>query len=245
MKPGRFAVGVGVGVGAALAARHFAPALGSVTPLAMRVAPTFSGIGTPGHVALTFDDGPDPASTPQFLAVLDELNIKATFFMLGSMVRQAPTLAAEVAAAGHEIAVHADDHTSMLKRSTQSAIDNVRRAHGDIAEITGTEPRFFRPPYGLCSWGALRAAHECGLQTVLWTAWGRDWRANATADTVVADLLKGQLDGGTMLLHDSDCTSAPLSWRNTIAALPPLVDVLREQALVVGPLRDHGLTAVA
>jgi peptidoglycan/xylan/chitin deacetylase (PgdA/CDA1 family) len=178
-------------------------------------------------VALTFDDGPDPASTPQFLAVLDELNIKATFFMLGSMVRQAPTLAAEVAAAGHEIAVHADDHTSMLKRSTQSAIDNVRRAHGDIAEITGTEPRFFRPPYGLCSWGALRAARECGLQTVLWTAWGRDWRANATPDTVVADLLKGQLDGGTMLLHDSDCTSAPLSWRNTIAALPLLVDVLR------------------
>lgn len=245
MKPGRFLLGVGVGAGGALLARHAAPILGSVTPVARRVAPTFSGVGLPGHVALTFDDGPDPASTPKFLSLLDELGISATFFMLGSMARRAPSLAADVAAAGHEIAVHGDEHVSMLRRSSAAAYDDVRRAHDDIVDITGTEPRFFRPPYGQCSWGALRAAKRCGLQTVLWTAWGRDWRATATPETVVHDILKGHLDGGTMLLHDSDCTSAPLSWHSTIGALPVLAETLAGRGLQVGPLRDHGLATVA
>lgn len=245
MKPGRFLLGVGVGAGGALFARHAAPILGSVTPVARRVAPTFSGVGTPGHVALTFDDGPDPASTPKFLTLLDELGITATFFMLGSMARRAPSLAADVAAAGHEIAVHGDQHVSMLRRSAAAAYEDVRRAQDDIVDITGSEPRFFRPPYGQCSWGALRAAKRCGLQTVLWTAWGRDWRANATPDSVVEDILKGHLDGGTMLLHDSDCTSAPLSWHSTIGALPMLAASLQGLGLRIGPLRDHGLASVA
>lgn len=245
MKVGRLALGFGAGVSVALVARHAAPLLASVTPVARRVAPAFSGVGRPGHVALTFDDGPDPASTPRFLSVLDELGVQATFFMLGSMARRAPSLTAEVVAAGHEIAVHGDEHVSMLRRSSRAAHDDVRRALDDISAITGATPRFFRPPYGQCSRGALRAASDCGLQTVLWTAWGRDWRSAATPESVVTDLMRGYLDGGTMLLHDSDCTSAPLSWRSTIGALPVLVDRLVSQGLEVGTLADHGLPLVA
>ncbi|MFZ4515292.1 MAG: polysaccharide deacetylase family protein [Acidimicrobiia bacterium] len=239
MKAGQFLIGAGVGFGAALAVRHAAPVLASVTPIARRVVPTLSGVGRGGHVALTFDDGPDPASTPKFLEVLDAYNVSATFFMLGSMTRRAPSLAAEIAAAGHEIAVHGDEHISMLRRTTRAAIDDVRRAHNDIAELTGTQPRFFRPPYGQLSRGALKAADACGLQTVLWTAWGRDWRAAATPDTVLADLERGTLDGGTVLLHDSDCTSAPLAWRSALGALPDLMTMCAQRGLVVGPLRDH------
>ena len=65
----------------------------------------------------TFDDGPDPQSTPEFLAVLDELGWRATFFMLGDMVRRSPSIAREVAAAGHEVAVHGDLHRNMLWRT--------------------------------------------------------------------------------------------------------------------------------
>ena len=82
----------------------------------MRVAPSLAGIGRPDHVALTFDDGPDPASTPLFLTELDRLGWKATFFLLGCMVRQAPSLAAELVAASHEVAVHGDRHDSHLRR---------------------------------------------------------------------------------------------------------------------------------
>lgn len=245
MRTRQLLLGAGIGASAVVLARHAAPILGSVTPVARRFAPTFSGVGTPGHVALTFDDGPDPASTPKFLEVLDDLGVTATFFMLGSMARRAPALAAEVAAAGHDVAVHGDEHISMLLRSSRSALDDVRRAHEDIAAITGSEPVFFRPPYGHCSRGSLRAAQECGLQTVLWTAWGRDWRASATPTSVVGDLQRGLLDGGTMLLHDSDCTSAPLSWRSTLGALPELIGELQGQGLAVGSLREHGLLVAA
>lgn len=243
MNARRAIAGMGLGVGTALLVRHAAPVLASVTPLAMRVVPTLLGVGRSGHVALTFDDGPDPASTPKFLEALDALGVHATFFMLGSMTRRAPSLAADVAAAGHEIAVHGDTHVSMLRRTSRAALDDVRRAHADIAEITGTAPRFFRPPYGKLSHGALAAAKACGLQAVLWTAWGRDWRAAATPASVLSDLQRGVLDGGTMLLHDSDCTSDALAWRSALGALPALIDVCRGQGLEVGPLRDHFIEA--
>src|SRR3954452_11572119 len=91
-----------LGASAALVA-HAAPALTNVDIVRRRLFPGLSGTGTPGHVALTFDDGPQRDSTPAFLEALDRLGWRATFFMLGSMVERAPELAAEVAAAGHEV----------------------------------------------------------------------------------------------------------------------------------------------
>jgi peptidoglycan-N-acetylglucosamine deacetylase len=80
---------------------------------------------------------------------------------------------------------------------------------------------------------------------VLWTAWGRDWRAEATPGSVVADVARGVVPGGTVLLHDSDCTSADASWRITVAALPLLAELFADHDLEVGPLRDHGLAPTA
>jgi peptidoglycan/xylan/chitin deacetylase (PgdA/CDA1 family) len=91
------------------------------------------------------------------------------------------------------------------------------------------------------SGGSLAAAHRLGLRTVLWTTWGRDWRAEATPETVVADVVDGLKPGATVLLHDSDCTSAPGSWKATLGALPGLAEVFARRRLVVGPLGDHGL----
>jgi peptidoglycan-N-acetylglucosamine deacetylase len=74
---------------------------------------------------------------------------------------------------------------------------------------------------------------------VLWTAWGRDWETKATQQPVfdtVNDRLGG---GGTVLLHDSDCTSAPDSWRRTLGALPRLLDEIERRKLRVGPLGEH------
>jgi hypothetical protein len=75
---------------------------------------------------------------------------------------------------------------------------------------------------------------------VLWTAWGRDWTAEATAGSVLRCVTSGAVDGGTVLLHDSDCTSAPGSWRATCEALPALLDWCRQRSLRVGPLSEHG-----
>jgi peptidoglycan/xylan/chitin deacetylase (PgdA/CDA1 family) len=190
---------------------------------------------------LTFDDGPDPGSTPQFLDVLDSLGLHATFFMLGDMARRAPGLAAEVAAAGHEIGVHGDTHRSQLRLAPRTVAADIERARDAVAHATGTAPEWFRPPYGTLSLGGVRGARRAGLRPVLWTAWGRDWRAEATADSVVADVLHGYVDGGTVLLHDSDCTSAPECWHSALGALPRLADELHARSLRVGPVGEHGI----
>jgi peptidoglycan/xylan/chitin deacetylase (PgdA/CDA1 family) len=193
------------------------------------------------HVALTFDDGPDPASTPAILDELERLDWRATFFLLGSMVRRAPSLAAELATRGHEVAVHGDEHRSHLQRSPSAVRNDVTRARDSIADATGVAPTWFRPPYGALSAGSLVAAHRLGLRPVLWTTWGRDWRAEATGPTVVADVLGDLTPGATVLLHDSDCTSAPQSWRSTLAALPALAEAFAGRGLAVGPLGEHGI----
>jgi len=84
-------------------------------------------------------------------------------------------------------------------------------------------------------------ARREGMRVVLWTSWGRDWRAAATPESVVADVaVSGHGDGGaTVLLHDSDMSSSAGSWRTTLAALPLLAERFASAGLDVGPLRDH------
>jgi hypothetical protein len=76
---------------------------------------------------------------------------------------------------------------------------------------------------------------------VLWSAWGQDWTSVATPESVFRLVARDLRGGGTVLLHDSDCTSKPRSWRSTLGALPLLLDHCAEQGWRVGPLRDHGL----
>jgi peptidoglycan/xylan/chitin deacetylase (PgdA/CDA1 family) len=236
----RRAATASIALGAAAAA-HLAPALLTLGPVRVRAAPGLAGIGRPDHFAMTFDDGPDLTSTPAVLDALDRLGWKATFFLLGSMVRTAGSLPAGIVAEGHEVAVHGDRHRSHLWRTLPGAVADVRRARDAVVAATGVEPRWFRPPYGTLSAPALAAGRRAGLRTVLWTAWGRDWREQATPESIVDDVVAGWRPGATVLLHDSDCTSAPGSWKRTVDALPRLADAFAARGLTVGPLRDHGL----
>jgi len=229
------------GASAAFAA-HAAPALSNVDVIRRRLLPGLSGVGTPGHVAVTFDDGPQPESTPAFLEALDRLGWKATFFMLGSMVDRSPGLAAEVAAAGHEIAVHGYTHRSEMFRTPGAIDDDLARAVGSVSAATDRTLRWFRPPYGTLSAGGVRAARRQRLRTVLWSTWGRDWRGQATPATVVDDVAQFLGPGATVLLHDSDCTSAPGAWRSALGALEPLAELFAARGLEPGPLGDPGLT---
>jgi peptidoglycan/xylan/chitin deacetylase (PgdA/CDA1 family) len=216
-----------------------------VSPLGVRLTPGLVGVGRRGHVALTFDDGPDPASTPEFLEALDGLGWHATFFMLGEMTRRDPGLAKEVAARGHEVGVHGDVHGNMLRRTPRHTRDDIGRAFDAIADATGVVPEWFRPPFGISSYASLREARRLGMTTVLWTTWGRDWRRESTPESVVADVTRRYVDGGTVLLHDSDCTSYPESWRSALGALPRLADEFAARSLTVGPVGEHGIGARA
>ncbi|MFI0723534.1 polysaccharide deacetylase family protein [Streptomyces sp. NPDC021224] len=229
----------------ALLAVHAGPALSTFGPLRNRLMPRLSGRGRPDDVALTFDDGPDHLSTPHFLRLLDARGVRATFFLLGSMAVRSPGLVTEMAEAGHEIAVHGWSHRPALLHRPRAAYDELARARDLLGRLTGRPPRLYRPPYGIMTAGTYAACRRLELTPVLWTAWGEDWRRRATPQSVLDTVLADLRGGGTVLLHDSDCTSATGSWRTTLAALPGLLDHCRERGLTVGPLRGHGALPVA
>jgi peptidoglycan/xylan/chitin deacetylase (PgdA/CDA1 family) len=224
-----------------LAVTHAGPGVTALGPVRQRFFPRLSGLGRADHVALTFDDGPDPAWTPAFLEVLAKWQVRATFFMLGSMAAREPGLAAEVAGAGHEVAVHGWAHRYTVLRGPRAVADDLARATDAVAGATGVQPRLYRPPYGVLSAGALAAARRLGLTPVLWTCWGREWTPGSTPRSVFTTLTRHLAGGATVLLHDSDCTSPPGSAAAALGALPLLLEECAIRGLGAGPVAEHGL----
>jgi peptidoglycan/xylan/chitin deacetylase (PgdA/CDA1 family) len=235
------AAGVVAGVVGGVAVVQAGPGIAGLAPVRNALFPALSGPGWPDHVALTFDDGPDQATTPLFLEALRAAGTRATFFLLGSRVAMMPRLAAELVAAGHEVGVHGWEHRYLPLRGPLATYDDLARTVDTIAAATGVAPALFRPAYGVLSGPALVAARRLSLSTVLWSNWGREWRPGATPEMVFATLTADLDGGGTVLLHDSDCTSPAGSALAALGALPMLLDECERRRLRVGPLGEHGL----
>ncbi|MBY8879701.1 polysaccharide deacetylase family protein [Actinacidiphila acidipaludis] len=223
------------------AAAHIVPAGAWLDGPRRALMPSLAGLGDPHHVALTFDDGPDPASTPAFLDALEGLGVRATFFVLGERLARHRALGAEIAARGHELGTHGWTHGRPWWPDPRGEIRGLRRAAHGVREAAGTSAVWYRPPYGVLTGDRLLAARRCGLRPVLWSVWGRDWTADATAASVLHTVGRGLTGGATVLLHDSDRHSAPGCWRATLGALPALVARCRERGWAVGPLGEHGV----
>ena len=188
---------------------------------------TCSGSG----YALTFDDGPHPLGTPAVLDVLAGHRVGATFFLVGEQVRRNPTLAREIVAAGHGIGLHCDRHRSQLRLTPGQVRADIARAQDTIEQATDRTIRLYRPPYGVLNASALRCARERHWRTLLWSHFGRDWKASATPESIAALLTDGAGAGSVLLLHDADDYSAPGSWRRTAAALPRVIETLAARGL--------------
>jgi peptidoglycan/xylan/chitin deacetylase (PgdA/CDA1 family) len=242
MRPAALAGAVAAGLAGAAVAAYALPAAASLPALRRQLAPALAGRGRADHVALTLDDGPDPLSTPHFLRLLAGRDLRASFFLLGSMVSHSPGLAKEMVAAGHEIGLHGYHHRCLLLRGPRDTYADLARGRDTVEAATGVELRWFRPPYGVLTTATLIATRRLGLTPVLWTAWGRDWSGRATPSSVERIVRADLRGGGTILLHDSDCTSAPGSWHSTLGALPRLLDHCARRGWAVGPLAEHGIS---
>jgi peptidoglycan/xylan/chitin deacetylase (PgdA/CDA1 family) len=196
------------------------PAFAAAHSLDLRVDPAI--------VAITFDDGPHPEGTPAVLETLAARGATATFFLVGEQVRAHPDVARAVAEAGHEIAMHGDRHTLLLRRRAHELALDFDRASATIEEVTGRTPALYRPPYGIFSAAGLRLARARGWRPLLWSTWGRDWERRATPASIARRATRGLRAGDVVLLHDSDAYSSADSWRSTAAALPSVLDAVAD-----------------
>jgi peptidoglycan/xylan/chitin deacetylase (PgdA/CDA1 family) len=218
----------------AVAAGWSLPALAPLSPRLSGALAVRTRIET--GVALTFDDGPHPLGTPAILEILAAAGVHATFFMVGEQILKAPSVAAEVVAAGHAVAVHGHRHRNLLRLSPAAVATDFDRARDVIGDVTGRDATLHRPPYGIYSWPALHAVRARGWSPVLWSRWGRDWTPRATAAGIAAAVADGVRDGDVLLLHDADDYSAPGSWRRTAAALPRVLEAVGDAGLTFAQL---------
>jgi peptidoglycan/xylan/chitin deacetylase (PgdA/CDA1 family) len=223
---------VGAAGAAALAAvLNSAPALAPIVPglgdaLAVKLRDEGEG------VALTFDDGPHPQGTPAVLELLREADdARATFFLVGEQVERRPALVAEIVAAGHRVELHCRRHRNQLRLTPRSLLDDAERAKAAIEEAGGQQIADYRPPYGIFSAIGLQAIRKRGWRPVLWSQWGRDWKARATAESITRRLTADVAAGDILLLHDADYYSARDSWVRTVAALPRILEELEARGL--------------
>jgi peptidoglycan/xylan/chitin deacetylase (PgdA/CDA1 family) len=232
----RIALGAGAAVLPALAAVHAAPVISTFGPLRNRIMPRLSGQGRPDHVALTFDDGPDPEFTPPLLDVLQAAGAGATFFVVGERIGGNEDLLRELEARGHEVALHGMTHRRHDELSAADARTELVDGLAAIEAAGVTRPRWYRPPYGAASEALAHHCRELGLGLAYWSAWGQDWDPIPAAR--IARLVERDLGlGAIVLLHDSPLYAEREDAGPTIAAIPAIAAAARQRGLELVSLR--------
>ncbi|HEY3595293.1 MAG TPA: polysaccharide deacetylase family protein, partial [Polyangiaceae bacterium] len=180
-------------------------------------------------VALTFDDGPHPSSTPAILDELERAGGKATFFVLGEKAARYPEIISEIVRRGHALGVHGRTHDRLLSlRSLARVRDELSSVTALVTQATGHTTRLFRPPVGQTNPTIARAARDLGLTIVGWSVRGWDG-VRTNPDRVVARVVPKLQDGAIVLLHDASEKDdrVPAS----VAALPRILAALRKRGL--------------
>nr|AUN36438.1 peptidoglycan N-acetylglucosamine deacetylase [uncultured bacterium] len=167
--------------------------------------------------ALTFDDGPWPESTEEILHILDSYDAKATFYMVGQMVRTYPKIARKVRDGGHSIGNHSWSHPSRPR----NAVAEVQKTDAEIKKAVGVLPSSFRPPYGMLKNGLARQANREKMPVIIWSADSNDWR-RPSAQTIANTVIRQAHPGGIALMHDG---GGPR--QNTVNALPTIIRELQ------------------
>ncbi len=153
------------------------------------------------RIALTFDDGPHYKYTAEILDILAEYDVRATFFVVGSLAEKYPELILRELSDGHEIASHTWSHPH-LNMISKAALENELTVTEEfLYELAEYRPRLFRPPEGKCPENVLRVAAEMDYEVILWTVDTLDW-AHTPSDTIARNVLDNTESGSIILCHD-------------------------------------------
>jgi peptidoglycan/xylan/chitin deacetylase (PgdA/CDA1 family) len=173
-------------------------------------------------VALTFDDGPDPHVTPALLDVLQFMNVKATFCVIGYLAQRYPQIVRDIAARGHTLCDHTAHHVEHLDRHPQAEQEaEIQGGFDAIRSITGAAPLFYRAPGGSLSPAIIDAARMRGMRVLGWTVDTKDYLPTPPLVLLLRSLASAR-PGAVLLMHDGGGDG-----RNTLAMMGALIRELR------------------
>ena len=181
-------------------------------------------------VALTFDDGPDPNTTPQALEILKRYGVKGTFFMLGKNVSAYPEVVQKVHKDGHAIGIHTWNHPVLTNIPLDEAKHEIMDTKDIIQKVTGIQTNITRPPYGSINKAVQYAVDQV---FIMWDVDTLDWKSHNT-DAILQEVKKEVRPGSIILMHDIHQTS--------IDPLPTVIEYLQSQGytlVTVDELLDH------
>ena len=179
------------------------------------------------EIALTIDDGPDPAVTPQVLDLLDRYTVQATFFCVGEKAARYPDLCREIVRRGHAVENHSQHHSYYFALMGLAGLTReLRTAQDTFSAITGQPPLFFRAPAGIRSPLLDPVLTRLGLRLVSWSARGFDTRIGDIA-RVNNSLLRGLRAGAILLVHDGNAARSTEGTPVILEVLPPVLTAAR------------------
>jgi peptidoglycan-N-acetylglucosamine deacetylase len=188
-----------------------------------------------GHIALTFDDGPDPAWTPRVLDELWGAGARATFFVVAPLAARHPGLLRRAVAEGHEVALHCNHHARHDRMGAEEIRSDAREGLQTLRGL-GHEVRDWRAPWGVVTRDTEDVATDLGLRLVGWTADSEDWRGDGT-DVMLGRLAPGIENGAVVLMHDG---VGPGALRDgcgrTVGLVGPLVSLVVSRDLTPVPV---------
>lgn len=151
-------------------------------------------------VALSFDAAWGNEDTETLLSILKKYDVHVTFFMTGGWIESYPDDVKAIAAAGHDLANHSENHKQMSKLSESECIEEIMKPHEKVKELTGVEMCLFRPPYGDYNDTLVNALTDCGYYAIQWSVDSLDWK-DYGADNIVDTVLNHKnLDNGAIIL---------------------------------------------
>jgi peptidoglycan/xylan/chitin deacetylase (PgdA/CDA1 family) len=163
---------------------------------------TMLGAKSTPTLYLTFDDGPNPSTTPHLIDVLGEEEVSATFFLIGSHAEKHKQLAHSIFRAGHEIGNHTYTHGFLPSMSVNRIVSEIKNTNNILAEVCGGKaPTLFRPPYGIIDKRGAECIRNGGLSIVYWSAVPEDWTA-VGANRVVERVARRFSNGAIIVLHE-------------------------------------------
>ncbi len=181
------------------------------------------------RIAISFDAAWGADQTDELLTILDEYDIKTTFFLVAFWLERYPEVAARIAAAGHEIGNHSATHPHMSSLSAEQIQFELQRTHQLIKETTQQEANLFRPPFGEYNNLLLDTVEQLGYHTIQWSIDSLDWRPTTPAD-IVQRVTSKIAPGAIVLFHNNA--------EHTPAALRPILDYCRQEGYEVVPISE-------